>query len=96
MSNSTKAEKAYWSKLADLGCIACRKAGIINTHVSIHHCDGRTKPGAHRKVLPLCYEHHQSGNAYAPSIHPWKRKFEAAFGTQEELMAECEKLVENV
>jgi len=84
----TKDEKALWSRIAALGCIACRKDGWRNLEVSIHHIDGRTKPGAHRKVLPLCYQHHQSGNPDAPSVHPWKARFEARYGTQAELLAE--------
>lgn len=92
--NPTRAEKLYWSRLAEeVGCIACRLGGVANHYVSIHHCNGRTKPSCHMEVLPLCYEHHQSGLAYIPSIHPWKRKFEAAFGTQEELMQKCRELL---
>ena len=84
----TKADKALWQALAAYGCIACRKDGTINRHVSIHHIDGRTKPGAHRKVLPLCAEHHQTGGMDAPAIHPWKARFEQRYGRQEDLLAE--------
>ena len=94
MSNPTRAEKYYWGRLAnEVGCIACRLSGIRNHHVSIHHVDGRTKPGAHMKVLPLCFEHHQGGKAHTPSLHPWRRRFEAAFGTQEELMEKCNQIL---
>lgn len=84
----TKDEKALWTRIAAYGCVACRKDGWRNLEVSIHHIDGRTKPGAHRKVLPLCYQHHQSGSQDAPSVHPWKARFEARYGTQAELLAE--------
>lgn len=90
---TTKADKALWDRVASLGCIACRKDGIINTWVSIHHCDGRTKPGAHRRVLALCAPHHQTGGEAAPSIHPWKAQFEAKYGTQSQLMAETQRLL---
>jgi hypothetical protein len=90
----TKAEQAYHDDLCRIiGCIACRIDGIINFHVSIHHCDGRTKKGCQMKVLPLCGAHHQTGGEEAPSIHPWKKRFEAKYGTQEKLMAYCEHLV---
>ena len=90
---TTKAEKKLHDRIAALGCIACRKDGRINTLVSIHHCDGRTKPGAHRKVLALCAPHHQTGGKAAPAIHPFKARFEAKYGTQAQLMAETERLL---
>lgn len=94
MSAPTKAEKAYHDDLANIvGCIACRLDGIINHHVSIHHCDGRTKPGAHMEVLPLCGPHHQTGGLEAPSIHPWKARFERKYGTQESLRFKCNLVI---
>lgn len=45
-SSPTKSERELWSRLAQLGCIACRKDGFFTSLVSIHHIDGRTKPGA--------------------------------------------------
>lgn len=89
MSNPTKSELAYWDRVATLGCIACRIDGRYNPVVSIHHCDGRTKPGAHKKVLPLCAGHHQNGTGNDKTmiaIHPFKRRFENRYGTQEQLM----------
>lgn len=94
MSAPNRDEKQYHDALASIvGCIACRLDGIINHHVSIHHRDGRTKPGAHRKVLPLCGPHHQTGGMKAPSVHPWKRRFEAKYGTQEELQDKCNEIL---
>ena len=95
MINPTKTEKAFWDSLANIvGCIACRLDGIMNHHCSIHHIDGRTKPGAHMKVLPLCDRHHQTGGEDAPSIHPWKRRFEAKYGKQEDLLEMCIEIIE--
>ena len=94
--NPTKSEKAYWADLAQyIGCIACFIDGQPNFEVSIHHCDGRTKPGAHKKVLPLCARHHQTGGEEAPSIHPWKSRFESRYGTQEELMDKCNEMLKS-
>jgi hypothetical protein len=84
--NPTKAEKSLWDQMASFGCIACHLDGIHNTHVSIHHIDGRTKPGAHKKVLPLCGPHHQTGGTEAPAIHPWKARFEKKYGKQIDLL----------
>jgi hypothetical protein len=80
--------------MAALGCIACRKDGVQNQYVSIHHIDGRSKPGAHSRVLPLCYWHHQSGDQEAPSVHPWKARFEAKYGKQADLLAEVIEALE--
>lgn len=95
--NPTRAEKRYHDRLASVvGCIACRIDGHPNNYVSIHHIDGRTKPGAHMKVLPLCAGHHQDGTDTDTSkiaIHPWKRRFEAKYGTQEWLKAKCDKIL---
>lgn len=82
----TKAEKAHQDKVAALGCVACLLDGVINPHVSIHHVNGRTKTGAHMQVLPLCFHHHQGGTEEFPSVHPWKRRFEAEYGSQESLL----------
>jgi hypothetical protein len=57
----TTSEKSLQNRIAQLGCIACLKDGVFNDQVSIHHIDGRTKPEAHTKVLPLCAGHHQDG-----------------------------------
>ena len=45
-------------------------------------------------VLPLCGEHHQTGGEDAPAIHPWKRRFVAKYGTQEELQAMCNRILD--
>jgi hypothetical protein len=91
----TKDEEDFHDKVASLGCIACRLDGRHNDYVSIHHIDGRTKSGCEMKILPLCSNHHQTGGESAPSIHPWKARFEAKYGTQEELLALVNELVNN-
>ena len=90
---TTKAEKAHWDKISAFGCIACRLDGIKNDHVSIHHCEGRTKPGAHMKVIALCFLHHQGGTQENPSVHPWRKRFEAKYGAQQELIELTNRLV---
>ncbi len=96
MSNPTKTDKKYWAVVASIGCIACLLDGLFNDQVSIHHCDGRTKPGAHKKVLGLCAGHHQDGTG-APgliAVHPYKARFEAKYGTQSFLMELTNKIIE--
>lgn len=98
MSNPNRAEKLYWSSLVNvIGCIACYLDDTPTNHCSIHHVDGRTRPGAHMKVLPLCAGHHQDGtgnNKALIAVHPFKARFEAKYGTQEQLMAKCQELLD--
>lgn len=89
------AEKRFHAALASLGCIACRLDGRHNPIVSIHHIDGRTRPGAHLRVLPLCAGHHQDGTGIPGliAVHPWKRRFEDRYGSQDQLLERCHELL---
>jgi hypothetical protein len=92
----TPQEKELWDRLAGLGCVACMKDGRYNPHVSIHHVDGRTKPGCHLLVLPLCGPHHQDDGSGAIAVHPWKARFEERYGDQRMLVLECMKLLKGM
>jgi len=92
----TADEKRFMDQMGKLPCIACLKDGWTNHTISLHHIDGRTKPGAHFLVLPLCAGHHQNGtgpNTTLIAVHPYKARFEARYGTQHELLAECAELM---
>ena len=92
----TTDERRHMDAVAQLGCIACRKDGLFNCYVSLHHVDGRTKPGAHFKVLPLCAGHHQDGTG-APgliAVHPWKTRFEQRYGRQADLLREVQEMIQ--
>lgn len=95
--NPTAEERRFHDRLAGLGCIACRLDGNYNPVVSIHHIDGRAKPGAHKRVLPLCAGHHQDGYGIPSliAVHPWKRRFEEKYGRQEHLLDVCLELLES-
>lgn len=92
----TPQEIELHDRLAGLGCIACMKDGKFTSYVSIHHVDGRTKPGCHLLVLPLCAGHHQDKTGEDKTliaVHPWKARFEKRYGQQLELVAECMALL---
>ncbi|WP_312329884.1 Ref family recombination enhancement nuclease [Atlantibacter hermannii] len=55
----TAAEKRVMDALARLPCVACSLHGQFQPVISLHHIDGRVKPGAHGRVLPICSWHHQ-------------------------------------
>jgi hypothetical protein len=111
-----KAPKTYELKLhndiAAIGCICCINLGLIAafesaTFVSVHHTDGRTKPGAHEKVLPLCAGHHDTplptkqDRENNPTIFPIHAKgseggkslWEKQNGTQKDLVLQCWELI---
>lgn len=90
----TAEEARFMAQVGALGCIACAKDGIVNPWISLHHIDGRTKPGAHMLVLPLCAPHHQQDDtdpARRLSVHGHKAQFTARYGTELELLAEVKQ-----
>lgn len=96
----TAAEKRAMTALARLSCVACALHGEDQPLISLHHIDGREKPGAHFMVIPLCRWHHQHA---APkeirAIYPWlvpvhsdgscggKAAFTALNASEEDLLA---------
>lgn len=88
-------QRRFHGLLAEIvGCVACRKDGGFTDYVSIHHIDGRTKNGAHWKVLPLCGPHHQDlGVAGFIPVHPYKARFENKYGRQLDLLRECVEIL---
>lgn len=94
---ATKAQRRFWSDMCEtVGCIACRKMGIFNTHCLPHHIDGRTKAHAHWYVISLCAGHHQDMGKGLLAVHPYKARFEEAYGKQIDLFAECLELLAEV
>lgn len=92
--NPTASESRHMDKVSQLGCVVCYKQGFRFVPAEIHHTEGKTKEESHFKVLPLCYEHHRGGRGKEPiSRHPWKRRFEKAYGTEEELLELVEELL---
>lgn len=92
----TKLEKEWMDSIVQVGCIVCRLHLKVFTPPAVHHTDGKTKPGAHLKTIPLCPNHHQ----YKSNTGRWvsrhgdsRRAFEAAYGTEEWLREETRKLI---
>lgn len=95
----TAAERIVMDALGKLPCIACLQHGKESPLISLHHIDGRTKPGAHMLQLPLCDPHHQhAAPAHVRAEFPWlvpvhadgitggKAEFYRYNGTEQELM----------
>jgi hypothetical protein len=79
--------KAYYAEVASIGCLLCRAR-----EVELHHLYGHGWPAnrQHRPVIPLAPEFHRGRFG----IHNGKQSFEAAYGTQEELLIKTEELLE--
>lgn len=57
----TKDEKKWMSKVADLGCLVCRRLGYDGTPAELHHIragQGWGRPDNFH-VIPTCPEHHR-------------------------------------
>lgn len=101
----TADERRVMDALGRLPCIACLMNGQRTELISLHHIDGRTKPGAHFWVIPLCAYHHQHAAPLEIRIaYPWlvpvhaagsiggRKEFEDRNGTQQELLTESYRL----
>ena len=91
--NPTAAEKRHMSAVRQIGCIACLNNGIETPpdYTLIHHIDGKTKPNAHFKVLPLCDPHHSRYTR--TGLHYNRVEWEAENGTQAELLQQVEAML---
>ena len=92
--NPTAAERRHMAMVRELGCIACRNMSIWTPpqFTQIHHIDGKTKPGAHLRVLPLCDRHHS--RYHQTGLHYNRVEWEAEHGTQDELLKQVQGLLE--
>ncbi len=96
------AEEARWmSDIVSYGCIACRfdANGLapINwqQRPAVHHILRGGRRIGHRFTLPLCdWGHHQNGETLGMvSRHPFKARFEAMYGTEDQLLRQlCQAL----
>jgi|TARA_R100000479_G_C6311928_1_gene174370 hypothetical protein len=87
-----KAEKEHLRKVAELGCIACRKNGFYDTPAEIHHISNGIigKRASHFETIPLCHYHHRTSNE---AYHNDPKGFTIKYGTQKELLEETMDLI---
>lgn len=103
----TADERRIMDAIGKLPCICCYLRGRTNPVISLHHTDGRVKPDAHKKVLPLCAGHHdtpadKSVRDEYPDMIPFHAKgslggpgaWRAEFGPESELIARCYELAD--
>lgn len=81
----TKTERLHVGRVAALGCVACRNAGLGPTPAQVHHIreeQGLAQRAGNFLVIPLCETHHTG----ALGIHADKRRFVASFGNELDLL----------
>jgi len=82
----TKAEREWMSRIAELGCVACKQDGH-QSPASVHHIVQGNRRLGHLFTLPLCEIHHKGDGRVVPSVHFTKRTFAARYGSELELLA---------
>ena len=84
-----KADREYLSRVAEYGCIICRRPA------QIHHIRkgvGMGQRNDNRNVLPLCPDHHQHGG-WGVAIHAGQQTWEKIYGTETELLEKLKELI---
>ena len=82
----TAAEKRYMDAVHDLGCYCCERLGVepYPDGTLIHHVNGKTAPGAHYDVIPLCDIHHSRYSMIGLHYNP--TAWEKEWGKQEAIV----------
>lgn len=103
---SPAARERRFSRIREIGCLACRKRGWYSSP-DVHHLNLGAHAGQKRRgdeaTIGLCPYHHRSvtvlpmGLAYrslGPSLAREPNEFRRTFGTDDELLAEQNQLIE--
>ena len=99
----TKAERERLSRLKEMPCIVCGRRPV-----EIHHLvdNGyRRLSGGHSSTIPLCIWHHRGepdywqskksmAQSHGPSLATSKRAFVERFGSERELLAKVNALLD--
>lgn len=107
---TTKAAQLRFDLLRKLGCICCMKDSLGWRAPEMHHIVGssyRKHSGGDHDTLPLCAHHHRNeppGNLrpseamqiFGPTLRAHKREFTARYGTERELLAETNALIDGM
>lgn len=91
----TAQEQDWMYRAANFGCIVCFKQTGVATSAEIHHLKSGDRRMGHLHSIGLCYWHHRGGDKDGPYIsrHPWKARFEAAYGSELDLLEELRALL---
>ena len=92
----TKAEKAWLSRITQLGYICCHLQGRGYVPAEVHHILSGGRRIGHLATLGLCSPgHHRNARAGTGEIsrHPTKAQFESRYGTEAELLEKTQQLL---
>jgi len=84
---STKAERDYMGRVAELGCVVCQMPA------NVHHKTGGTGMGqraGNYDTFPLCGRHHQHGG-HGIALHAGIKTWEESYGTESYHVAETQR-----
>ena len=90
-----KDAEAFQRAVRELGCLICERQGFPGIDCEIHHILSGGRRLSELCVIGLCPNHHRSGLGEGRYIsrHPFKRRFESAYGTETELLELTRKMV---
>jgi hypothetical protein len=103
----TRAQERRFALMHDIGCICCRRRGIRDQGIEIHHLNLDGKAGqvrlGHDYTIGLCHWHHQGGippgvsnremvETFGPSLKT-SRAFREEFGDDDSLLAYQNELI---
>jgi hypothetical protein len=88
-------EQAWMDRARAFGCVVCFLQTGLRTPAAIHHILSGGRRMGHLFTLPLCDPgHHQNSRSKDKiSRHPDKARFEAAYGTELELLGRLKILL---
>jgi hypothetical protein len=92
----TKDEKRWLDCITQLGCCVCLFHHFVFTPAEPHHMLYGDRRRGHLYTIPLCPPHHRSGknDEQATSRDQSRRRFEARYGTEEQLLLKTRDAVE--
>lgn len=92
-----------FEQLFRIGCVVCRDEGHGHVRAEIHHLRGHPWSGSGQRAsdahtIPLCSEHHRTGDGTDGRIgYHWSpAEFEDRYGTQGELLDQVDALIERM
>lgn len=103
----TIAEQKRFGKIVDYGCLACRAEKVEQRQATeAHHLLSGGKRRGHRFSIPLCSWHHRgipqpgwnvatTREIFGPSLRLESRTFHARYGTDDELLAIVNRVIES-
>jgi hypothetical protein len=102
----TKAHAERFEAIKSLGCLACRKLNLpmFCGPIEAHHLLSGGRRRGHDQCIPLGKWHHQGipwrtlttkqmAEAFGPSLRLQSKLFHETFGSDDELLAEAERLI---